>query len=498
MRKAVLAYAGVLAIGAAQVHSQDTTAAGKPIIETLPAFNAGISMGFNYDFISPPTDVSFEYPRGYFGVNIPFKKNIPALDIARQMSDGVDRIFADTTLMRGGEDYRPETSAKQHANTSIRVDVPMMGGVATFSNTQNFYLNYTNTIGNPNLYYDTTLSGVGVLMRGTLNVPLEFTTGWESMTFGYAYRVNKNVAFALNLHRHVFTFDLHGNVNVDILGRYNIDLVAINEEQGAGGEAADYLGETIKGTLDYPSESVRGIADGHYEAEVWSPTIGAALWRFTWTSRFGVNTDAEGSLWARYSLPWFVDPETFEVQLPDTDDRENLTEMMEKFDRNATDSVTFYCDNDLHFTMPQGHTIAFDIIPKKLNISYTKFFGEVGLKLQGIRKQRVSDMAADSIAESKDVGFDIGFSVDHIMMISGKFHNAFFNLGAFAFDLRSQDREHILGKALKEGTPIPTLGESAMLPVLNVGSAIGTKLQLLLELDVLPLPAVKTGVIYYF
>jgi hypothetical protein len=42
------------------------------------------------------------------------------------------------------------------------------------------------------------------------------------------------------------------------------------------------------------------------------------------------------------------------------------------------------------------------------------------------------------------------------------------------------------------------LGKSAMIPTLNFGAALGTKLQLLLELDVLPLPALKTGVYYFF
>jgi hypothetical protein len=46
--------------------------------------------------------------------------------------------------------------------------------------------------------------------------------------------------------------------------------------------------------------------------------------------------------------------------------------------------------------------------------------------------------------------------------------------------------------------PYMHMGKSAMIPVINFGSAIGTKLQLLLELDVLPLPALKTGIFYHF
>jgi hypothetical protein len=42
------------------------------------------------------------------------------------------------------------------------------------------------------------------------------------------------------------------------------------------------------------------------------------------------------------------------------------------------------------------------------------------------------------------------------------------------------------------------LGDGIMIPVLNLGTTIGSKIQFLAELDILPLPALKTGVIYYF
>jgi hypothetical protein len=72
--------------------------------------------------------------------------------------------------------------------------------------------------------------------------------------------------------------------------------------------------------------------------------------------------------------------------------------------------------------------------------------------------------------------------------------NSFLNLGICAFDVEYGDEKHLIGK----GMPYMKMGESAMLPVLNLGTALGTKLQLLLELDILPLPALKTGVFYNF
>jgi hypothetical protein len=114
--------------------------------------------------------------------------------------------------------------------------------------------------------------------------------------------------------------------------------------------------------------------------------------------------------------------------------------------------------------------------------------------MQGIHK--ISQGATN---DTTDLGFDVGFSVDHMIMLSGKFPNMFFNLGVFAFDLRSGDHDHILGNALSAaGLSSMKLGKSMMMPVLNAGSFIGTKMQLQLELDILPLPALKTGLAYYF
>jgi hypothetical protein len=61
-------------------------------------------------------------------------------------------------------------------------------------------------------------------------------------------------------------------------------------------------------------------------------------------------------------------------------------------------------------------------------------------------------------------------------------------------DFRYADKENLIGSKM----PYMHMGKSAMLPVWNFGSTIGTKLRVLLELDVLPLPAFKSGVLYYF
>lgn len=452
-----------------------------------PKFNAELSVGFNYDLLKSPTAVSFDTPKGYFGLNIPLRYNASAI-----LDTLLNEVESDTTVFKDGATIQPTVHAMQNANTSVRVDVPLLGGVATFSNIQNFFFNYGFALGNPAFDVETPAGeDFSFLMRGTVNVPLELTLGWETMTFGYAYRVNKNVIFALNLHRHVFSFDLNGTMNVDILGKYSItpDL----------GENVDFGGAlAIKGSIDYPSSKVRGTAHGHYEAEVWSPTLGAKIWRFALTSRFGVNTYAKGKLQAQYSLPFFLDPETFEPAY-DFEDPNTLTdvEFQDKLELNAVDGLQFSTDPEkdkMHWVMPHGHTLSFDIIPDRLNLSYTKLFGEMSLSLDGITKTHVTE--GDTV-ENREVGFKVSVPIDNIVMLSGQWHNAFFNLGVFGFDFSPKGHEHILGTRLGE-IGWPKFGESIMIPVLRFGSAFGSDLQLSLEVDVLPLPALKSGINYYF
>jgi hypothetical protein len=62
----------LIAILAFCVHAQNgytTEDLGANI--TLPTVEVRLGIGFNYDLLRDPFDVSFEYPRGYFGLNLP-------------------------------------------------------------------------------------------------------------------------------------------------------------------------------------------------------------------------------------------------------------------------------------------------------------------------------------------------------------------------------------------------------------------------------------------
>lgn len=455
----------------------------------LPQFEARIGVGFNYDLLRAPTDVSFDHATGYFGFNLPLEQKFNI----RDFSPVVNSIFADSSVFTNGDQFKPTGTADQNTNMTVRVDVPMMGGVATFSDIQNFMLNYETVLGNSSLVFspDSLGPGMSFFLRGAVNVPLNLSLGWETMTFGYAYRVNPDLIFALNLHRHLFTFDLKAKVDVDLLGRYRIDLGSQGGDAGLSGSAV------ADGLLDYPSDKINGEAYGHYEAEAWTPSIGLKLWRFTLTSRFGVDTRAHGTLTARYALPFFIDPQSFQPSINFQNPQVfNDPAVRAQLMSNAVDSVAYTTSNDMIWKLPQAHTIEFEIIRDHLSISYTKLFGEVSMYLNDISQVQQPVGSTTSPAATKDsVVIDLGVTIDNIMLVNVKVANSFLNVGMFGMDIRYGDQSHILSKAMGKSMQFDGLG---IMPVLNFGTALGTKWQLMIEADVLPLPAIKSGICYNF
>ncbi len=463
---------------------------------TPPSFNAKLTIGFNYDILRPPTDVSFDYAKGYGAFNFPLESGslIPKStgdDLWQQISKQMNQDPSQ------GQAFQPQASAAQSPNTTIRVDVPMLGGVASFAYVQNVYLNYLTTLGNTDLRlgYDTTISSngsksdVSLLLLGAVNVPIEANLGWETMTFGYAYKVNKDLVLAVNLMRHVFRFDLLAKVDVDMLGQFSVSQNSGASGGGGGiGGSADIKNQPI----DYPSSKAYGQANGHFEAEAWSGSAGIKFWLLTLTSRFGVDTKAKGSMVAKYYLPFFIDKKTFQPSL-DVNDPTKLLSMLDNFQQQKVDSVIYSSNDDARWKLPQAHTISLDLIRDKVSLSYTKIFGD-------IEAYHAANPHDPNNPDKRIVDLDAAITVDNIMMLNCNFYNAFLNLGVFAFDMRINDESHIIGKAIKQNKTLSwmTMGENAMLPILNLGAMLGSKTQLGFDLDLLPLPAFKVGMIYHF
>jgi len=525
----VYAVLWVTILAAARVSAQGFGADNISYNSVIPSFDVRFSTGFNYDLLRSPTAVSFKYPAGYIGLNLPIGiggdlQSVPA-------ADGLlDDLFDSDTLFRRGDNFKPNAGASQNPNFTVRVDVPMVYGVGSFAYTQNFFMNFNTAIGglsviNSYTSIDTTINEGDALidmngflsLRGGLRIPLAFNFGWETMTFGYAYRVAEkdDLIFALNLHRHLFSIDVRARANIDLLGHFNLSAAGKVKTTGNDSLKIDIIPPTGEDIIDFNSETCNGSALGRYRAETWTPSIGVKLWRFSLTSRIGVNTKAKGAINGRFTVPNIVDLETGKLsseydslindlsgaganpkKILDTISSKGMSGLISQ----DLDSIIYETNESLVWKMPDGHTIAFDIISNRLSVSYTKLFGEVAMKLDNFSRTTKTDNAPgkESIWEDT-LSFDVGVTVDHIMMLHVNYPSFFINAGVCGFDVRSEDDKYIIGKLYKDnGIGFLRLGKAAMLPVLNGGVTLGTKIQLRIEADLLPLPAVRTGFHYYF
>ena len=424
--------------------------------------NATIGLGFNYDFPKSPLAVSFDYPRGYVGFNIPLKYSPP-----KDVTSGLEETIGDYVALE------PTATARQNANTSIRVDVPMLGGVCSFANYQILYFNYGTTLGGVPASESRSMDGDGfsMVMQGAMGVPLEIQLGWETMTWGYAYKVNDRLSFAFNLNRHIFRFDARAKVDIDLLMR-----LTVSKE--------DVVIPPL--LLDY---SLHSVIDGHYELETWTPTFAVKYWRFSLISRFGMDSEARGYLDAEYAVPFFVDPETFEA---DEFTADFIADNMGRLQNTEEIRVTYSTSKALEWEMPQAHTIMFDVVPDKLMLSYTKLFGKTGMTLRDPTAYMLRSDDPDNPLDTLD--FHWAASADHFLMLHVRLWNSFLNLGVFSFDFDWADKENLLYNSLEN----LRFGKGMIMPVATLGANMGSKLQLLLEADIAPFPALKTGIVYYF
>ncbi|ERP38759.1 hypothetical protein [Chitinivibrio alkaliphilus] len=461
-------------------HGNETEIDGLDFLPT-PDVSAEFSIGINYDFLRTPLAHSFERSRGFWGVNIP----IPLKMSDEMMSDltsPISKYFTD------GELFVPDVVVRQFANTSIMVEVPMLGGVCSFSNIDMLNIKYGNRFSLPSSIYsppDTLLASgdegdVSMLLRSSLEVPLGFSLGWETTTFGYLYHVEnlpQDLFLSLNLTRHHTYFDVTGNVNINVAGNISI------EEDGGG----------ITLSPDY---QLNNNINGYYSLDRWSPTLAAQFWRFFTIARFGFSDEAEGHLDADYSVPFFVDEETFQFSdsLGDPDlVADYVFNNRDDFNRSRTRDVRLSTTNDLLWEMPHGFTFGFEVIPEKLRLSYTKVVNDVHLSLFDDTYSGDHDFVNDTI------DFRVSAHVDHMINLKGDFGGINFTLGVFSFDVTYNDDEYIIRSIIDEGrSSLPTFGDGTLIPVLNGGAVVGQEFQLMGELNLLPIPSIKTGVVYNF
>jgi len=456
------------------VSAQDSTDNGVQL--STPDVYAVMAVGFNYDYLRSPLRVDYEQARGMFGINIPLKFQ-PSAEMTGSLMSGISENFTD------GEYFAPEVAVKQFANTTLQVDVPFLGGVLQWSHMRMINIRYENRISLQDFTYaPDTIPGVGdmegidslgMLMKGSMAVPIEFDIGWETMTFGYSYRFNEMFSAALNMTRHYFYFSLQGNVDIDLLGKIDV--------------MADLEGVTLNEEIN-PNYSLHNQVNGFYDMKQWTPTIAMSAWRFQFIGRFGFKSSAQGALYGGYSVPFFINPENFTV---DSLDADYIVDNLSNFKNSDTVSVAYSTNNDLTWEMPSGFTLGFDIVPEKLNISYTKFVNQVYMNLEDSDFQKEGD---NSEQEIDTLSFEFGAQVDHIVMLQGYFSWMYFKTGVFSFDVLFNGEDHVVGGIEN----MISYGDGIMVPILSGGIILGDKMQFKGEIDLMPFPAFNTGIIYHF
>jgi hypothetical protein len=447
----------------------------------FPNAKAVLNAGVSYDILRDPTNVSFEYPEGYMSMNLPLPITTNSVDFSA-MAPG---MFGKDT------GFFPTFGAIQRPNFSFRINVPMLKGVCTYAQTRNVEFEYNMLIGNAQFFVDTTIpDNASVMMRGFVNAPIQYKMGWSTQTFGYAFKPMKDMVVGINLHRHLFEMELNGLVSVDVLGK-----VKILSPAAQGIELP---------AINYDSDHTYGVMTGRFSTAAWSPAVGIKWWRLGLSARVGVSGAAPGFFNMKYSVPFFIDKNTFTPDLEsfnfDTDTSSagnqpadstarpvDPVQLMSDISNSAVDSVKSISDSSLHFNIPSGISLSFDILKSgRLAFTYSYVRGEIS----GLHNRTTPAFGRSEGTVIDDLNF--GIDINHVMVLGYKSQFFRANVGAFFLDFRWRQDANLLQEALGLGLP------GAPVPIFNLAAMFGTTTRGLLELDLLPIPSLKTGVIYYF
>ena len=108
------------------------------------------------------------------------------------------------------------------------------------------------------------------------------------------------------------------------------------------------------------------------------------------------------------------------------------------------------------------------------------------------------DNNLDSALDNRN-DLDLGISVNNVMLLGGRFQKVQFTGGLFTLDMRVFEKDKLLSNAIPTDiAKVWNVLGAPMIPILSFGSTMGTNMRALLQVDVLPLPSFKTGIIYNF
>ncbi len=413
----------------------------------------------SYEHWRNPLKRPVDFGLANFNVNIPFGITAPLGQVLVNASD--------SALVLPGFLGK----VQQRINGSIDVSVPLFGGAAFFSIQENASLAVEASIGDAQLHLDTALSDAGtVRMEGGLRLPLLFQMDWRSFTFGYTLQPKPGIRLAFQVHKHTITSRAAGELKPDIAGRILV----------ASGESSTEI------PIDYTHDKLAGELHGFYQGSVWSPEIGIQMGPFSLQSRMGAHLVAKGELEANYAVPFFIDPTTLETRFSEPDSflaPDNLRKMLS----SEVVEKHYRIHDRIAFEMPQSHTFSVDFAGGIYVLSYTKIYGNLGTYV-------IPDTSVQDSVTLNTRGFiDAQLTPDNILLFNTDLGWLRIQLGAFTLNADYRNSKNLLSGL----SPVEIFGDPIS-PVLNTGFTWGKAVAFNLDLMILPLPAVRTGLRYGF
>lgn len=480
--------------------------AAEPLL-LLGKTDAHLAGAFSYDFLQSPLDYPAETAEARLRFNVPVGLSAP---LHRYLGESSESLLVVPRFFAG---------ISQKLNANIEIASPVPGGTAFFAWRENAGLSVTGSMGDTRFHLDTTLADKGsLLLVGSLHFPLRFSAYWRSLTFGYRFggggKEGLLPAVGFQLHKHLLGLRLDGDLRTDMTGLVRVE----------SGEAQSLF------RVDYGDEKLSGRAEGHYEAEGWSPEMSVGLGRFGFTARMGFAATARGGMETRYRVPYFIDADDFSLRYAEPDSFLSAEGVQSLLNAEVNEK-TYRMGRRLAVRFPPSYSFSFEPWKGHLTLSYSRTLGKATVKAlaDGPPKEspggegriaaegggsagtdggaagagtgggsagEESEAAGEGSAEeTSEIGtyLDIGLAPDHVMVLAFRFGAFSGHVGAFAFNLDYRREEKLLS-----GLSALALGEDPLAPILDFGFSFGRTLRLQVDLLLLPLPALRGGVTYGF
>lgn len=219
-------------------------------------------------------------------------------------------------------------------------------------------------------------------------------------------------------------------------------------------------------------------------------------------SRMGARMSAKGHLDVAYSVPFFINPSTFEPRFSEPDSflaADNLSRLL----NGETGKRNIHVKDRLILTLPQSHSLSVDLWPGKLALSYTKVFGHVSIHNESSEAAAPilgPDTAAGTAGAADDSGavdtegfVDLDLFPDQVICLSAHFGWFHGDLGAHSLNVSYRKSGHLLSGL----SPLDWDGDP-IVPILDFGFTWGKPLVFTTDFFIVPLPAVRSGISYAF